>query len=67
MGKYGKLHVQILAMRLLSCLTSDHLCFSRPHVQREGAASAGARCLQLYESAGFTRQKAGGEKLRFQE
>lgn len=60
-GKYGRLHVQILALRLLSCLTSEHLCFSRPHVQCEGAASAGAMVPPAVRVCGF-HQAEGGER-----
>lgn len=39
-GKEGKHYAQILTIRLLSGMTSDHLCFSRPqflHVQNKGS------------------------------
>lgn len=65
LGKYGKLQAQILAVGLLSCLTSDQLCLFTYSVSEQPLQALWR--LPLYQSGGFTRQKARRQKLRSQE
>lgn len=62
MGKYGKLHAQILAVGLLSCLTSDQLCLFTCSVSEQPLQALWR--LLLYQSGGF--YQAEGEETETQ-